>query len=263
VLTLGIDIGSASCKAVILEDGKEIVAESVVQAGTGTSGQNRIFEEVFKASGLSMQDIRYTVATGYGRASVKEANKEISEITCHGKGIAFLCPTARTVIDIGGQDVKSISLDAKGSITNFFMNDKCAAGTGRFLENMSRVLETDLSKMEECHFLSKSPAAVSSTCAVFAESEIISLLSRGIGKNDIIAGVHLSIATRACALVNRAGAVDDIVMCGGVARDGGVVDAIKQKLNRKVIVAPHPQVTGALGAALLAYETLKKSGVLQ
>lgn len=257
MITLGVDIGSASSKAVIMKDGREILAEAVVQAGTGTSGQKRVFDEIFGLSGLSWNDIDRTVATGYGRYSIKEANGEISEITCHGQGIAFLCPQARTVIDIGGQDAKAISLDARGTITNFFMNDKCAAGTGRFLENMSRVLEMDIGDMGRCHFLATNPASVSSTCAVFSESEIISLLSRGIARNDIVAGVHQSIATRACALASRAGIVDDVVMCGGVARDLGVVDAISKKLGREVTVAPHPQVTGALGAALLAYRNMK------
>lgn len=263
MFTLGIDIGSASSKAVILKDGKEIVAKTVVQAGTGTSGQRRVFEEIFKISGLSWQDIGFTVATGYGRFSIEESNKEISEITCHGRGIKFLCPTARTIIDIGGQDAKAISLDQRGNIVDFFMNDKCAAGTGRFLESMSRVLEIGLDEMETCHFLSKSPAAVSSTCVVFSESEIISLLSRGVDRNDIVAGVHQSIAVRACALASRTGIVDDVIMCGGVARDGGVVDAIRKKLGRKVTVAPYPQMTGAVGAALLAYETAKKEEMFQ
>jgi len=257
VITLGVDIGSASSKAVIMKNGREVIAEAVVQAGTGTSGQKRVFDEIFSLSGFSWGDIDYTVATGYGRFSIKEADREISEITCHGQGIAFLCPSARTVIDIGGQDAKAISLDERGNIVNFFMNDKCAAGTGRFLENMSRVLEMDIEDMERCHFLATEPAPVSSTCAVFSESEIISLLSRGVNRNDIVAGVHQSIATKACALASRAGIVDDIVMCGGVARDRGVVDAITKKLGRKVTVAPHPQVTGALGAALLAHRTIK------
>ncbi len=263
MLTMGIDIGSASCKAVILEDGKRVIASAVVQAGTGTSGQAKVFTEIFDKAGISWEDLNYTVATGYGRASVKRANKQISEITCHGKGIAFLCPKARTVIDIGGQDAKAISLNDRGDIVKFFMNDKCAAGTGRFLENIARVLETPLDKMQECHIHSRNPAAVSSTCAVFAESEVISLLSNGVDKNDIIAGVHQVIATRACALVNRAGVVDDVVMCGGVAQDGGVVDAIKKQLGRKVTVAPNPQLTGAFGAALLAYEYAKTASAKQ
>jgi predicted CoA-substrate-specific enzyme activase len=261
MLTLGIDIGSASSKAVLLDHGKTVLAQSVVEAGAGTSGRGRVIGELFEKAQITWADIALTIATGYGRASVKEADRQISEISCHARGIVFLCPNARTVIDIGGQDAKSISLDQRGDIKSFFMNDKCAAGTGRFLENMSRVLEIGMGDMEKCHFRSAHPAHVSSTCAVFAESEIISLLSDGIGRDDIVAGVHASIAVRACALASRAGVVNDVVMCGGVARDGGVVDAISKQLGRKVYVAPNPQLTGALGAAVLAYEYAKRNGV--
>lgn len=260
--TLGIDVGSASSKAVILKDGHEIVARAAVQAGTGSSGPARVIEEVFKSCGLKPEDIAFTVATGYGRFAIKTADKQISEITCHGKAIAHLCPNAHTVIDIGGQDVKAIALDDRGAIVKFFMNDKCAAGTGRFLEVMSRVLEVDLADMAAHHFQSKKPASVSSTCTVFAESEVISLLSQGIDKNDIIAGVSKSVASKACALAYRAGVQDDVVMCGGVARNAGVVDAISKELGKPVTVAPDPQITGALGAALLAYEETKKKEVL-
>jgi (R)-2-hydroxyacyl-CoA dehydratese activating ATPase len=261
MLTLGIDIGSASSKAVLLEGGNTVVAQSVVEAGTGTSGRARVISELFEKAHVSWTDLALTVATGYGRASVKEADRQISEITCHARGIVFLRPSVRTVIDIGGQDAKAISLDERGEIKNFFMNDKCAAGTGRFLENMSRVLEIKMADMAQCYFRSTHPAHVSSTCAVFAESEIISLLSDGIARDDIVAGVHNSIAVRACALANRAGVVDDVVMCGGVARDAGAVDAIGRKLGKTVYVPPNPQLTGALGAAVLAYEFAKRNGV--
>lgn len=258
MLTMGIDIGSASSKAVILEDGRKKVLSAVVQAGTGTSGPGRLMEELFRGSDLSLDDIRFVVATGYGRFSVPFADKQISEITCHAKGIYSLLPQVRTIIDIGGQDAKAIKLDAKGNILKFVMNDKCAAGTGRFLDVMSRVLEVGLPDMEKAHFQSKHPATVSSTCTVFAESEVISQLSQGVPRNDIVAGVHKSIASKACSLVYRVGVEDDVVICGGVAQDGGVIDAIMQELGRNVTVAPDPQLTGALGAALLAYETVMK-----
>lgn len=262
MLSLGIDIGSACSKAVVLGDGKQIRAEVVVPLGTGTSGKERVLAEVFEKAGVSWTDIAFTVATGYGRMSVHEANEQISEITCHAKGVTFVCPSARTVIDIGGQDVKAISLqNDRGEIRNFIMNDKCAAGTGRFLENISRALEIGMDKMGEHYFRSTHPAHVSSTCAVFAESEVISLLSEGIALDDVVAGVHESIATRACALARHVGLVDDIVMCGGVARDAGAVDAISKNLGRKVLVAPNAQLTGALGAAVLAFEHAKRKEV--
>lgn len=149
--TLGIDIGSSSSKAVILKDGAELISSAVVQVGTGTSGPGRVMEDVFKDIDLKPEDIDFTVATGYGRFSVENADKQISEITCHAKGIYYLVPAARTIIDIGGQDAKAIQLDGKGNILKFVMNDKCAAGTGRFLDVMSRVLEVPLSEMGEAH----------------------------------------------------------------------------------------------------------------
>lgn len=150
--TLGIDIGSSSSKAVILKDGAELVSSAVAQVGTGTSGPARVMEAVFKDIDVKPEDIDFTVATGYGRFSVDNADKQISEISCHAKGIFYLVPAARTIIDIGGQDAKAIALNDKGNITQFYMNDKCAAGTGRFLDVMSRVLEIPLDKMGEAHF---------------------------------------------------------------------------------------------------------------
>lgn len=263
MLTMGIDIGSASSKAVVLEDGTTIRSEAVVESGTGTSGKTRVLAEVLEKGGLSWPDIGYTVATGYGRISVREADEQISEITCHARGVAFECPNARTVIDIGGQDVKAISLlNSRGEVKDFIMNDKCAAGTGRFLENISRVLEIGIDDMAEHYFRSKTPAHVSSTCAVFAESEVISLLSDGTALDDVVAGVHQMIAIRASALARHAGLIDDIVMTGGVSRDAGVVDAISKNLNHKIVVAPHAQLTGALGAAVLAHQYAKKKTVV-
>ncbi|MFV0313781.1 MAG: acyl-CoA dehydratase activase [Anaerotignum sp.] len=256
--TLGIDVGSASSKVVILKDGKDIVAAEAVQVGTGSTGPKRALEQAYQASGLTKEDIEFTVATGYGRFAFTDADKQVSEISCHAKGIYFLVPTARTIIDIGGQDAKAIRLDDKGGIKQFFMNDKCAAGTGRFLEVMSRVLETTLDEMAELDELATGTAPISSTCTVFAESEVISQLSNGESTSNIIKGVHLSVASRACGLANRGGVEKDVVMTGGVAKNAGVVRAIAGLLKTDVIVAPNPQTTGALGAALFAYEAAQK-----
>ena len=257
--TLGIDVGSASSKAVILEDGKRVAASAVIQSGTGTSGPGRVMELVFDGLDISQKDMDYIVATGYGRFAVPFANKQMSEITCQAKGIHHLIPDARTIIDIGGQDAKAIRLDHKGNILKFVMNDKCAAGTGRFLDVMSRVLEIGLQEMGDAHFKADCPANVSSTCTVFAESEVISQLSKGVSKENIAAGVHRSIASKACSLVYRVGMEEKVVMCGGVAQDKGVVDAIEQELKKKILVADNPQTTGALGAALIAFELAGKS----
>ena len=252
--TMGIDVGSASSKAVILRDGREVVAALAVQAGTGSSGPGRVLEAIAAESGLTTKDMSFILATGYGRTALPMADKQMSEITCHAKGVFFEEPTARTIIDIGGQDVKAIALTDQGTIRQFYMNDKCAAGTGRFLEVMSRVLEVGLDKMAGYHFRSQHPASVSSTCTVFAESEVISLLSQGVAKEDIIAGVHFSVAAKACALAQRVGVRESVVLTGGVGQNSGVADAIQKELGQQILVARDPQLTGALGAALLAYE---------
>lgn len=258
MITLGVDIGSASSKAVILKDGQEIIAAEVIQYGTGTSGPKRVLEKVFEVSGISKNNIDYKIATGYGRFSMKDVDKQVSEITCHAKGVHFRMPDVRTIIDIGGQDAKAILLDDRGNILKFSMNDKCAAGTGRFLEVMSRVLEISLSEMGEAHFQAEKWASVSSTCTVFAESEVISQLSKGIPRNDIVAGVHQSVASKACSLVYRNGIEGEIAISGGVAQNAGVVDAIEKELKKSIRVAPNPQTIGALGAALIAYEEAAK-----
>ena len=221
--TMGVDVGSASSKVVILKDGKDVVAAEVVQVGTGSSGPQRALEQAYKVSGLTREDISYLVVTGYGRFAFEGADKQIS-----------------------------------GGIPQFFMNDKCAAGTGRFLEVMSRVLETTLDQMADLDAQATDTAPISSTCTVFAESEVISQLSNGVSRNNIIKGVHLSVASRACGLAYRGGLEKDVVMTGGVAQNAGVVRAVASVLKTDVIVAPNPQTTGALGAALFAYEAAQK-----
>ena len=255
---LGLDVGSASSKVVILDDDKNIVSSSVVQVGTGSSGPSRALNEALGKVNLTLDDMKKIVATGYGRYSFERADKQISEISCHAKGIYHLVPTARTIIDIGGQDAKAIRLDDNGMVSQFFMNDKCAAGTGRFLDVMARVLEINITEMADYDSRATEVVNVSSTCTVFAESEVISHLSNNIPKENIIAGIHASVASKACGLAYRAGLADDIVMSGGVAQNAGVVRAISRELRRPVIVAPNPQIAGALGAALFAYDEAKK-----
>ena len=257
--TMGVDVGSASSKVVILEDGERPVVQKVVQLGTGSSGPQRVLDEALKESGLRMEDMARVVATGYGRFSFDAADRQVSEISCHAKGIYHLVPTARTIIDIGGQDAKAIKLDERGVVSQFFMNDKCAAGTGRFIDVMARVLEVTTAEMQDYDAKATDAAAISSVCTVFAESEVISQLSQGTSKENIIAGVHASVAVKACGLVFRGGAVPDVVMSGGVAQNQGVVRAISRELGYPVIVAPNPQVAGALGAALFAYEDALKA----
>ncbi|MFK4786032.1 acyl-CoA dehydratase activase [Fusobacterium sp. MFO224] len=256
--TVGVDIGSSSSKAVILKNGKEIIATDVLQVGIGSKGPKVILEIVLKKSKIERKNIDQIVVTGYGRFTFDEADKQISEISCHAKGIHFLVPEAKTIIDIGGQDAKAISLNSKGKINQFFMNDKCAAGTGRFITVMSKVLEIPLDEMKDYDKKADAPVTVSSTCTVFAESEVISQLAKGATTENIVAGVHNSVAHKVGGLAKRTPLEDNVVMCGGVAKNTGVVRALRETLNRNIIVAPNPQLTGALGAAIYAYEEILK-----
>ncbi|WP_028829740.1 acyl-CoA dehydratase activase [Proteocatella sphenisci] len=256
--TMGLDIGSTASKGVILKDGKEIVATSVVASGTGTSGPEKVRIELMEKSSIKIEDIEKIVVTGYGRMNYKDADKQISELSCHAKGTNFLVEGVRTIIDIGGQDAKALVLDQSGILQNFVMNDKCAAGTGRFLDVMAKVLETEVSQLGKLSSKSTKEVSISSTCTVFAESEVISHLSAGEATEDIVAGIHNSIAKRVSSLAKRAGIKDKVVMVGGVARNEGVVEAMKNAIGMDIIVPENAQLTGALGAAIYAYNEINK-----
>lgn len=253
-LTLGIDIGSTASKCIMFADGKEIVAKSLIDVGAGTSGPARAIEQVLSASGKSKEEIAFTLATGYGRNSLMDiADKQMSELSCHAKGASFLFPHVRTVIDIGGQDVKVMRVE-NGIMTNFQMNDKCAAGTGRFLDVMARVLEVQVEDLDDLGAKSTKTVGISSTCTVFAESEVISQLAAGSAKEDIIAGIHHAIAGRVSGLAHRIGIEPDVVMTGGVAQNTGVVQALEEALGCAIKTSDLTQYNGALGAALYAYD---------
>ena len=237
--TLGIDIGSTTSKAVILKDGSEIVASSIVVATVGTDGVSKALENVMKESGLTQADMACTVATGYGRQTYDGADYQVSELTCHALGVHYVCPGARTVIDIGGQDAKVLSLNEEGRMVNFVMNDKCAAGTGRFLD-------TEAAKAVK-------PASISSTCTVFAESEVISQLASGTDIPDLVAGICQSVATRVASLAKRVGIREEVCMSGGVAQNGGVRNAMAKELGVEIYYDKRAQELGALGAAIYAY----------
>ena len=251
---LGIDIGSTACKGVVMDENKNIVASAVIPSGTGTSGPRKLEAELTAACGIEKSEFSKIVATGYGRQQYEGADKQPSELSCHTKGVVFLIPGVRTIIDIGGQDAKAIKLNAKGKMDNFVMNDKCAAGTGRFLDVMAKVLETEISNLEKLDAAAEDPVSISNTCTVFAESEVISHLSANVSKDDIVAGIHNSVAKRVASLAKRIGIQDEVVMVGGVARNGGVVRAMGEALGKKVVVPQQAQLTGAIGAALTALE---------
>ena len=259
IYTLGIDIGSTASKCIMLADGKDIVAKSLISVGAGTSGPQRAISEVLEQAGKTKEEMAFVLATGYGRNSLEGiADTQMSELSCHAKGATFLFPQVHTVIDIGGQDVKILQVE-NGVMTNFVMNDKCAAGTGRFLDVMARVLEVKVEDLGTLGAQSTKTVEISSTCTVFAESEVISQLSMGTDKRDIINGIHHSVAARVTGLAHRVGIRDQVVMTGGVAQNSGVVKALEESLGHEVHISPLTQYNGALGAALFAYQKYQKA----
>ncbi len=251
---LGIDIGAATAKAVVIKN-KVVVAQCLMDTGANVGWiADRILKNILEKAHLSFSDLRGVVATGYGRVSVSFAERKVTEITCHARGVTFLVPEARTIIDIGGQDSKGIRVDDDGNVVDFVMNDKCAAGTGRFLEVMARVLELASNDMGDISIASQNPCRISSVCTVFAESEVVSLRAEGRKREDIVAGIHHAIAGRISAMLSQVGCEEPLVLTGGVALNKGVLRALKDELKKDILVPEIPQMTGALGAALVAAE---------
>ncbi len=263
MIFVGIDIGALAAKSVAIKDG-EIISYQIMP--TGASGKvtaEKVFDKLLSEASIKREDVLYIVATGYGRVSVPFANRQVTEITCHAKGAHFLLPKARVVIDIGGQDSKVIKLGPDGKVLDFVMNEKCAAGTGRFLEVMANALEVDLEELGPLSLKSTVRIDISSTCTVFAESEVVSLVATGTPKVDIIAGIHRAIAARVYAMVasRTQGEVlkkGEVVMTGGVAKNIGVVKALEEKIGVEIVTPDEPQIVGALGAALIAESSAKQ-----
>ncbi|MBN2638055.1 MAG: 2-hydroxyglutaryl-CoA dehydratase [Bacteroidales bacterium] len=254
MLTLGVDIGSLTAKG-ILFDGNQIVEKYLMPVGYNSKkASEKLIKALMEKAGIVDTDIKNIVATGYGRNNVEKADKAVSEIICHGKGVHFLLPHIRTIIDIGGQDSKVIVLDVSGKVSNFVMNDKCAAGTGRFLDVMARAMETEIEDFGPLALQGENPSKISSVCTVFAESEIISLVAKGEKREDITSGIHWSIARRIASMVKRLGMVTPVAMSGGVALNVGVIDTLEQILETKIETSALSQYGGALGAALMAAE---------
>lgn len=256
---LGLDIGSTATKGVVLNCAGEIISTAIVSVGTGTTGPARVMQKLYEGTGIIREDVGAMVVTGYGRMKYDEAGRQVSELSCHAKGAAYLMPTAGTVIDIGGQDIKALQLGTNGKLINFLMNDKCAAGTGRFLDVMAKVLEVAVADLGMLSSQAAQPVPISNTCTVFAESEVISHLSNHVPTPDIVAGIHLSVAKRVAGLVKRLGVWDDVIMVGGVAQNTGIVESMEKILGKRIQVPVYAQLTGALGAALYAREALDKS----
>lgn len=253
MLFAGIDVGSATSKCVLLQGG-EVAGSALVHMGVGTGGPERAYAAALEAAGAGVGDVAFCVATGYGRAAWKGADQTVSELTAHALGSRRLFPEVRTVIDIGGQDAKVIQLDAAGRMVSFVMNDKCAAGTGRFLEMMARTLELDMEQMSQRGLAWKKDLTISSMCTVFAESEVISLIADNHTDSDIIHGLNKSIAVKTASMVSRAKGAGPYMMTGGVARNRGVVQELEKRLGEKLFIADDPDLCGALGAALYALE---------
>lgn len=256
---MGIDSGSTSTNAVIMDGERNIVASSVVRTGakSGESAQ-RILGEILEKAGLKREDISWIVSTGYGRVSIDFADENVTEISCHGRGAHYFNPSVRTILDIGGQDSKAIHLNEAGEVTDFVMNDKCAAGTGRFLEMIARTLEIDVDELGPEALRSTEDIEITSMCSVFAESEVISLIANNKEKADIANGVCRAIAGKAYSLLKRVGMEETFMMTGGVAKNPGVVRAVEEKIQSRLYICPEPEIVGAAGAALYALDKMQE-----
>ena len=256
VYTMGIDIGSTTSKCVVLRDGSEIVATSLYTGGIGTASPDRARAEAMVVAGLKQGELKASAATGYGRNRVENVDHNVSELSCHALGAHMIFPEVRTIIDIGGQDAKVISLSETGKMKDFLMNDKCAAGTGRFLDVMANVLQIPVDGMANLAAEASVPAQISSTCTVFAESEVISQLANGTPMPDILAGICESVASRTASLAKRIPIVPEVTMSGGVAQNAAVRDALARHLGVEICFSKLAQLFGAIGAARYAYEKL-------
>lgn len=258
----GLDIGSTMTKAVIVDDAEKVVASLI--GPTGVEHRHlalKVMDQAIQQAGLAFDALDFIVATGYGRINVPFADKQITEITCHARGIKAIFPTAKIIIDIGGQDSKGIKLDAAGKVANFVMNDKCAAGTGRFLEVISETLGVQLTDLGSISQSAKKTVKISNMCTVFAEHEVTSHLADGAAIPDIVAGLHESIAGRVVNMVRHLGIERDVVVTGGGAKNAGLVKAIGEKIGFPPLTPPEPFITGALGAALLGKDFVNRGMV--
>lgn len=253
----GLDIGSTMTKVVIIGDG---VTASVI-GPTGAEHRklaHRVMEDALKQADLRFDRLSFVVATGYGRINVPFADRQVTEITCHAKGVYSLLPTVRTIIDIGGQDSKGIKI-ANGKVTDFVMNDKCAAGTGRFLEVIADALGVPLAELGQVSLSADKTARISNTCTVFAEQEVVSQLAVGERVANLVAGVHDAVATRVYAMTDKLNIEPDVAITGGGAKNIGLVRALEAQYGGSVLVTPEPLITGALGAALIGREMFERA----
>ena len=256
----GIDIGSRAAKAVLMND-CSIISSVICDTGPESVKTSQMtMDKLLQGTGLSLNDIQYIVATGYGRVLVPFANENISEISCHARGITWYLPSVRTILDMGGQDCKAINCTADGRVTNFIMNDKCAGGTGRFLEMIAEVLNIPLEEIGDTALTSSMAIQFNTICAVFAKSEAIAHLRRGVSKSNILAGLNEAIATRCLNLLKRVSIEKEFSITGGIAKNKGMVAELTKKVGLEPLLCEDPQIVGALGAALFAEERCRGLG---
>jgi predicted CoA-substrate-specific enzyme activase len=251
----GVDVGSTQTKAVVMEEGAGIVARALVDTGANViKAAENVFHLACREAQLDPRDVGFVVGTGYGRYKITFGNAQMTEISCHARGASYIFPKTRTVIDMGGQDAKAISIGADGQVLDFVMNDKCAAGTGRFLANAADVMGISLDEVGPLSLEGTRPVKLTTVCTVFVESDILSYLSMGKKPSDILRGVHLAIAKRTISLARRVELEPEITMTGGVARNLGMVQALEEVLETKLKVSPDAHFMGAIGAAIFALE---------
>ena len=256
---MGVDLGSTTAKAVVVDESASIVASSTIAMGAvSRAGMQRCIDEALALAEIDASDLSGTISTGYGRKLVPGVTRSYTEITCHARGVAAMMPGVRLIVDIGGQDSKAITVDKDGLVVDFAMNDRCASGTGRFYEVLARAIEVDLPELGELAMRGSQDLEVSSMCATFAETEIVSLMAQDMRVEDIASSVHRAIAGRTLALIAQVGRRAPVVMTGGVAKNGAAVHFLSRALDHEVLVPAQPQITGAYGAALLAMESFMR-----
>ncbi|MBZ0145344.1 MAG: benzoyl-CoA reductase, bzd-type, subunit Q [Rhodocyclaceae bacterium] len=263
IITAGIDVGSVSSQAVICVDGELYGYNSMRTGNNSPDSARNAINGVLEKSGMKLEDVTYVIGTGYGRVNVPFAHKAITEIACHARGANYMGGnTVRTILDMGGQDCKAIHCDEKGKVTNFLMNDKCAAGTGRGMEVIADLMQIPIAELGPRSFdVDEEPEAVSSTCVVFAKSEALGLLKAGYSKNKVIAAYCQAMAERVVSLIERIGVENDFFITGGIAKNPGVVKRIEKLLGTKAVETKlDSQIAGALGAALFGYTLMQKQG---
>ncbi|MGD8867629.1 MAG: acyl-CoA dehydratase activase [Gemmatimonadales bacterium] len=251
----GVDVGSTQTKAVIIDEARRIVSRSLVDTGANVMrAAESAYQEALHDGGLSEEEVEFVVGTGYGRYKVTFGNTQVTEISCHGRGAVHMFPGTKTVVDMGGQDTKAIRVSPNGEILDFCMNDKCAAGTGRFLGAASSALDIPIDELGPTALRGERPVKISTTCTVFAESEVLSWLGKGKKIEDILLGVHQSIAARSAGLLRRVGIEEDVTFTGGVARNLAMIETLSERLGVRVNVSEESHYMGALGAALFALD---------